>query len=61
MAAAYRYAAVRRKRSPVMSRIPWEKILSFTPLDFAKLLITIAAFWLTVWVLRRFGINLIPD
>ena len=27
----------------------------------ANLLITFAAFWLTVWVLRRFGINLMPD
>jgi len=27
----------------------------------ANILITIAAFWLTVWVLRRFGINLTSD
>jgi len=40
MTGAYGYGSRRRKCVPAMSRIPWEKFLSFTPTDLTKLLIS---------------------
>jgi hypothetical protein len=40
MAGSYPYASARRKPRLPMNRIPWDKILSFTPLDVAKILLS---------------------
>ena len=40
MAGSYPYASARRKPRFPMNRIPWDKILAFTPFDLVKLLLT---------------------
>ena len=40
MAETYGYLEACRKRASAMSRIPWEKIVSFSPMDLTKLLVS---------------------